>query len=59
MLDRDEDMLSTGQRHPFLGRYRVGFTAEGKVVACEVKLYNNAGVSNDLSHAVSFIHNIV
>lgn len=24
MLDRDEDMLVTGGRHPFYGRYKVG-----------------------------------
>jgi len=23
MLDRDEDMLITGTRHPFLGQYKV------------------------------------
>ena len=23
MLDRDEDMLTTGTRHPYLGRYKV------------------------------------
>ena len=23
MLDRNEDMLMTGQRHPFLGEYKV------------------------------------
>lgn len=24
MLDRDEDMLITGGRHPFFGKYKVG-----------------------------------
>lgn len=24
MLDRDEDMLVTGGRHPFYGKYKVG-----------------------------------
>ncbi|CAG2255817.1 XDH [Mytilus edulis] len=52
MLDRDEDMLITGTRHPFLGQYKVGFTKEGKVVAAEVNLYNNAGCTFDLSGAV-------
>ncbi|XP_052058893.1 xanthine dehydrogenase/oxidase-like isoform X1 [Mytilus californianus] len=52
MLDRDEDMLITGTRHPFLGQYKVGFTKEGKVVAAEVNLYNNAGCTYDLSEAV-------
>uniref|UniRef100_A0A1B6KEG1 FAD-binding PCMH-type domain-containing protein n=1 Tax=Graphocephala atropunctata TaxID=36148 RepID=A0A1B6KEG1_9HEMI len=52
MMDRDEDMLSTGQRHPFLGRYKVAFTSEGKLIACEISMYNNAGISFDLSNAV-------
>ncbi|XP_054265328.1 xanthine dehydrogenase-like [Macrosteles quadrilineatus] len=52
MLDRDEDMISTGQRHPFLGRYKVAFTSQGKITACEIKLYCNAGMSYDLSMAV-------
>lgn len=25
MLDRDEDMLVTGGRHPFYGKYKVGW----------------------------------
>nr|QEO19121.1 rosy [Rhagovelia antilleana] len=52
MLDRDEDMIISGQRHPFLGRYKVGFTKAGKIVACEISIYNNAGCSLDLSSAV-------
>ncbi|XP_054265333.1 xanthine dehydrogenase-like [Macrosteles quadrilineatus] len=52
MLDRDEDMISTGQRHPFLGRYKVAFTSQGKITACEIKLYSNAGMSYDLSNEV-------
>ncbi|KAG2484282.1 hypothetical protein HYH03_016926 [Edaphochlamys debaryana] len=51
-LDRDEDMQMTGQRHAFLATYKVGFTQEGKVVAAELDLYNNAGNSHDLSHSI-------
>jgi hypothetical protein len=32
-----------GTRHPFLAKYKVGFTQQGKVTALEVDLYNNAG----------------
>nr|XP_030713872.1 xanthine dehydrogenase/oxidase isoform X1 [Globicephala melas] len=49
MLDRDEDMLITGGRHPFLARYKVGFMKTGKIVAVEVDHYSNAGNSQDLS----------
>ncbi|XP_002513485.2 xanthine dehydrogenase 1 [Ricinus communis] len=51
-LDRDADMMITGQRHSFLGKYKVGFTNEGKVLALDLKIYNNAGNSLDLSLAV-------
>ncbi|KAM8705161.1 hypothetical protein ACLKA7_009592 [Drosophila subpalustris] len=52
MLDRDEDMLITGTRHPFLFKYKVGFTREGLITACDIECYNNAGWSMDLSFSV-------
>ncbi|XP_070285048.1 xanthine dehydrogenase/oxidase isoform X1 [Myotis yumanensis] len=52
MLDRDEDMLITGGRHPYLGRYKVGFMKTGRIVALEVEHYSNAGNSLDLSRGV-------
>ncbi|XP_019642816.1 PREDICTED: xanthine dehydrogenase/oxidase-like [Branchiostoma belcheri] len=52
MLDRDEDMMMIGTRHPFLSRYKVGFMNDGRVVALDISLYNNAGNSLDLSRGV-------
>ncbi|KAK5847441.1 hypothetical protein PBY51_016565 [Eleginops maclovinus] len=52
MLDRDEDMLISGGRHPFYGKYKVGFLNSGKVVALDVSYYSNAGNSMDLSQSV-------
>ena len=52
MLDRDEDMLITGGRHPFLFRYKAAFTKEGKITGCSLEIYNNAGYSFDLSFGV-------
>lgn len=52
MLDRDEDMLKTGGRHPFYLKYKVGFDSNGKISAAEVFIYNNGGYSYDLSTAV-------
>ena len=52
MLDRDEDMITSGWRHPFLGRYKVAFSSDGLVQAVEVDLYNNAGYTMDLSFSV-------
>lgn len=51
-LDRNEDMWATGGRHPFLGKYRVGATRDGRIIAADVHLYSNAGYSLDLSGAV-------
>ena len=52
MLDRDEDMILTGTRHPFMAKYKVGFTKEGRLIALEVEMYNNAGNTLDLSRSI-------
>ncbi|KAK8737718.1 hypothetical protein OTU49_004207 [Cherax quadricarinatus] len=52
MLDRDEDMVATGGRNPFLCRWKVGFSSDGKLLALKVNLYANGGFSLDLSGAV-------
>ncbi|CAG2063990.1 unnamed protein product [Timema podura] len=52
MLDRDEDMMITGTRHPFLGRYKVAFTKEGKLIGCDIQIYSNGGHTMDLSFPV-------
>ncbi|XP_017779111.1 PREDICTED: xanthine dehydrogenase-like [Nicrophorus vespilloides] len=49
MLDRDEDMASTGGRHPFFTKYKVAFNDYGKILAIDAELYANAGCSLDLS----------
>lgn len=51
-LDRDVDMMTTGQRHSFLGKYKVGFTNSGKILALDLEIFNNGGNSLDLSLAV-------
>ncbi|XP_037944035.1 xanthine dehydrogenase-like [Teleopsis dalmanni] len=52
MLDRDEDMMITGTRHPFLFKYKIGFTNEGLITACYIECYANAGWSMDVSFGV-------
>lgn len=52
MLDRDEDIAISGQRHPFKGTYKIGFNSDGKLVKLDAKIYSNAGWSQDLSRAV-------
>lgn len=53
MLDRDEDMLISGTRHPFYIKYKTAFDDNGKILASEVYIYNNCGYSSDLSISVS------
>lgn len=36
------------------GDFQVGFTSEGRITAVDINLYNNGGMSLDLSGAVSF-----
>ncbi|XP_058060425.1 xanthine dehydrogenase [Anopheles bellator] len=52
MFDRDEDMGISGTRHPFYFRYKVGVNRDGRLVAADVRAYNNGGHSMDLSFAV-------
>nr|XP_034607198.1 xanthine dehydrogenase-like isoform X4 [Setaria viridis] len=52
VLDRDIDMTITGQRHSFLGKYKVGFTNDGKMLALDLEIYNNGGNTLDQSLAV-------
>ena len=52
MLTREEDMVTSGQRHPFLGRWKVGVNKDGKIQALDLDVFNNAGWSWDLSAAV-------
>jgi len=51
-LNRDQDMLWTGKRHPFLSRYDAGFTKDGDVVALKAELFSDGGFSTDLSRAI-------
>jgi len=51
-LDRDIDMLISGTRHPYRGDYKVGVDEQGKIIALDVTMYANAGISLDLSGSV-------
>lgn len=52
MLNRDEDMITSGQRHPFLARWKVAVNSDGKLQALDADVFCNAGWSQDLSGAV-------
>ncbi|XP_053408870.1 xanthine dehydrogenase/oxidase-like isoform X2 [Mercenaria mercenaria] len=49
VLPREIDMEIMGKRDPFLGKYKVGFTKEGKLKALDLKMYNQGGYSLDNS----------
>ncbi|OCL10659.1 hypothetical protein AOQ84DRAFT_387369 [Glonium stellatum] len=52
MLNRDEDMMLSGQRHPIQVRWKVGVSNDGKILALDADSYDNAGFSQDMSGAV-------
>ncbi|KAJ2567685.1 hypothetical protein GGH95_004401, partial [Coemansia sp. RSA 1836] len=61
-LDRDEDMQTSGQRHPFYSKWTVGVTRQGKILALRAHVFSNGGFSHDLSinvmeHALAHLDN--
>jgi xanthine dehydrogenase large subunit len=52
ILDRREDMLATGKRHPYSSDYKIGLDEQGKILAYEATLFQNAGAAADLSTAI-------
>ena len=52
MLNRDEDIITSGQRHPFLTRWKVAVNKDGKLQALDADVFCNGGWSQDLSGAV-------
>ncbi len=52
-LDRDDDMVITGKRHPFLLDYEVGFDDTGRILGAEFTLASDCGYSSDLSGPVN------
>ncbi len=51
-LDRDDDFLVTGRRHPFAYAWELGHDDEGRVLAAKVTMTADAGHSADLSGPV-------
>jgi xanthine dehydrogenase large subunit len=52
-LDRDDDFLITGKRHPFAYHYRAGFDDSGRLSGLELEMLVNCGFSADLSGPVA------
>ncbi|NXJ01685.1 AOXB oxidase, partial [Psophia crepitans] len=51
-LERNMDMLVTGGRHPFFGKYKVGFMNDGRIIAADFQCYINGGCTKDESELV-------
>ncbi len=52
-LDRDDDFMITGKRHPFAYTYSAGFDATGRLTALKLMMAANCGFSADLSGPVA------
>ena len=52
-LDRDEDFMITGKRHPFAYTYTVGFDDSGRITGLKLVMAANCGFSADLSGPVA------
>ena len=52
-LDRDEDFMVTGKRHPFAYDYSVGFDDTGRITGLRMQMMVNCGFSADLSGPVA------
>jgi len=52
VLERHDDMVVTGKRHPYSSDYRIGLTKDFKIQVFDVTYYQNAGACADLSPAI-------
>lgn len=52
ILSKDEDMISTGKRHPFWASYEVGTDTEGRILAAKIFLVADGGAYTDLSPSI-------
>ena len=52
-LDRDDDFMITGKRHPFAYDYTVGYDDTGRITGLKLTMAVNCGFSADLSGPVA------
>ena len=52
IYNKDDDMISTGKRHPYRSEWEVGFDDTGRILGLKTQFYSNGGASTDLSLAV-------
>lgn len=51
-LQRTDDMIMTGKRHPYSSDFRIGLTKDFKIEAYQVTMFQNGGAAADLSPAI-------
>ena len=51
-LNRRDDMLATGKRHPYSSDFKIGVMKDGTIKAFEAVYYQNSGAATDLSPAI-------
>jgi xanthine dehydrogenase large subunit len=52
VFSKDDDMKTTGKRHEFRSRYRVGFDDDGRLLGLCIEFHSNGGAFADLSTAI-------
>jgi xanthine dehydrogenase large subunit len=52
LLQRQDDIRLTGKRHPYSSDFRIGLSRDLRILAYEVKFFQNAGAAADLSTAI-------
>ena len=52
VLNRLDDIRMTGKRHPYSADFKIGLTAERKILAYQAAFYQNSGAFADLSPPV-------
>ncbi len=52
VLDRRDDILWTGKRHPYHSRYKTGCDGQGRLLALEVEMYADGGYYEDFTEAI-------
>lgn len=52
VLDRSDDLVWTGKRHPYFSKYKVGCDKNGKITAIDVNMYADGGYYEDFTVAI-------
>ncbi len=53
ILDRHDDLMMTGKRHPYESHFKIGLDKNYKIKALEVQFLQNSGAAADLSPAIA------